>query len=870
MEKPVNNYMRNNSMKWLFSLLIAFFFTIESYSQGTGLTRGKQYTIGNIEVTGTSNYNEQTVIAFTGLKEGDKIYIPGEKLTKVLNELWDLRLFSDINFYLTNVDGNVADLELEITEVPKLIDVKVRGIKKRKRSDIIKDNELKEGKKLTENLMANIKSYVKKKYRKKGFLNASANIETTEVRDSVADNKLVGVNMTINIDKGEKVKVKEINFEGNEKFSDWKLHRKTKKTKEKFFLRFWKRSKLIPKEYENDKQRIVDEMKSKGYRDARIVSDTIRKLDDNNIAIDIKVKEGDRYYFGDIEFLGNSVYSDERLKRLIGIRKGDPYNGPLLQEKIANQKKPDADDVTNLYQNSGYLFSQINPVETNIYNDTIDFEIRVKEGKMAYFDKISVEGNTRTNDNVVYRNLRTLPGRRYSKDAVVRSVRELGQVGYFDPESINPQIQNVNPQAGTLDVNYQVAEQGSSQIQLQGGYGGGGFIGTLGLSFNNFSIRNLFNKDAWQPVPMGDGQKLSLRAQASQTFRNYSFSFTEPWLGGKKPVRLSVSLSRTTQFLFDPISRSSDTDRNFSISGIDVGYAKRLQEPDEYFTFNAGIGFQHYSLNNYNIGLFRFPNGQSNNLSFQLGLTRDNTFVNPIYPLGGSRFNVSAKFTLPYSLFNEVDYEQLARDREVALEEQDDAALADIDQQRFNWLEFYKVKFSGEWFNKIWDKLVLRTKIEYGFLGAYNLDRGVPPFERFFLGGDGLGGFTLDGREVIQLRGYPNQSVMPRSRGNASQSSFNDGATIYNKYTMELRYPITLKPSASIYALSFLEGGSSYDEFRNFSPFELNRSAGFGVRIFMPAFGLLGIDFGYGFDPIPGTDTGPNGWETHFIIGRQF
>ena len=870
MEKPVNNYIKNNSMKWLFSLLVVFLFTLENYSQGAGLTRGKQYTIGEIKVTGTSNYNEQTVIAFTGLKEGEKIYIPGERLTKVLNELWDLGLFSDINFYLTNVDGNVADLELEITEVPQLIDVKVRGIKKRKRSDIVKDNELKEGKKITENVKANIKSYVKNKYRKKGFLNANANIETQEVRDSTQNDKLVGVDMTININKGEKVKIKEINFDGNNKFSNWKLHRKMKKTKEKFFLRFWKRSKLIPEEYEADKQRIVDFMKAEGYRDARIVSDTIRKLDENNIAIDIKIKEGDRYYFGDIEFLGNTVYSDERLKRLIGIRKGDPYNGPLLQEKIADNTKPDADDVTNLYQNSGYLFSQINPVETNVYNDTIDFEIRIQEGKVAYFDKISVEGNTRTNDNVVYRNLRTLPGRRYSKDAVVRSVRELGQVGYFDPESINPQIQNVNPQAGTLDVNYQVAEQGSSQIQLQGGYGGGGFIGTLGLSFNNFSMRNLFNKDAWKPIPMGDGQKLSLRAQASQTFRNYSFSFTEPWLGGKKPVRLSVSLSRTTQFLFNPLTRSADTDRNFSITGIDVGYAKRLQEPDNYFTFNAGVGFQHYKLNNYNVGLFRFPNGQSNNLSFQLGLTRDNTFVNPIYPLGGSKFNVSAKFTIPYSLFNNVDYDQLAEDREVALEEQDNAALADIDQQRFNWLEFYKVKFSGEWFNKIWDKLVLRSKIEYGFLGAYNQDRGVPPFERFFLGGDGLGGFTLDGREVIQLRGYPNQSIMPRSRGGASQSSFNDGATIYNKYTLELRYPITLKPSASIYALTFLEGGSSYDEFRNFSPFELSRSAGFGLRIFMPAFGLLGIDFGHGFDPIPGTDTGPNGWETHFIIGRQF
>lgn len=870
LEKPVSNYLKKNIMKQLLFMLFLLFFSINSLAQSTGLTRGKQYTLGEIKVTGTSSYNKQTVIAFTGLKEGEKIYIPGEKLSKVLNKLWDLGLFSDINFYLTKVEDNVANLELEITEVPKLINVKVRGIKKGNRSEIVDDNELKEGKKITENVKANIKNYIKKKYRKKGFLNVSTNIETQDVRDSVADNKLIGINMTININKGEKVKIKEINIKGNEKFSDWKLRRTMKKTKKKFFLRFWKRSKLIPEEFEADKQRIVDKLKENGYRDARIVNDTIKKLDENNIAIDLKINEGDRYYFGDIEFLGNSVYSDSRLKRLIGIRKGDPYNGPLLQNKIANPEKPDADDITNLYQNSGYLFSNINSVETNVYNDTIDFEIRIKEGKVAYFNKISVEGNTRTNDNVVYRNLRSLPGTRYSKDAVVRSVRELGQVGYFDPQSINPQIQNVKPSSGTLDVNYQVQEQGSSQIQLQGGYGGGGFIGTLGLSFNNFSMRNLFNKEAWKPIPMGDGQKLSLRAQASQTFRNYSFSFTEPWLGGKQPVRLSVSLSRTTQFLFNPLTRNADSDRNFSITGINIGYAKRLDEPDEYFTFNAGVGYQRYKLNNYNVGLFNFPNGQSNNLSFQLGLSRDNTFVNPIYPLGGSRFSATAKFTLPYSLFNDVDYDQLARDRAVAIEEGDNATLEAIDQQRFNWLEFYKIKFSGEWFNKIWDKLVLRSNIEFGFLGAYNQNRGVPPFERFFLGGDGLGGFTLDGREVIQLRGYPNQSIMPRSRGGATQSSFNDGATIYNKYTLELRYPITLKPSASIYALSFLEGGSSYDEFRNFSPFELNRSAGMGLRIFMPAFGLLGIDFGYGFDPIPGTDNGPNGWETHFIIGRQF
>lgn len=858
--------------KQLFLILICTItFGLKAIAQNdVPIANSKEYTIAEIKVTGTSNYNEQTVIAFTGLREGDKIYIPGDRMSNVIKKLWDLGLFSDINFYITKIEDDQAYLELEIQEVPELHEVTINGLKKKKRrEEIIKDNKLKPGTKVTENLIANTRANLREEYKSDGYLNASVDIRTREVQDTTASESSK-VDMILNIERGEKVKISSINIEGNDVFSDAKVRRQMK-TKRKNFLRFWKRSKFIAEDYKNDKEKIINKYKEKGYRDARITSDSIIKKGDKDIAINLQLEEGDRYYFGNIEFLGNSVYSDQQLKQVLGISKGDVYNGVLLKKKIADNEKPDANDLTNLYQNNGYLFSQINPVETRVYNDTIDFEIRIVEGKEAYFNDIVVNGNDKTNDHVIYRNLRTRPGQKYSKEDVVRTVRELGQLGFFDAEQLSPEFKNVNPNDGTLDLEYNVVESGASQIELQGGYGGGGFVGTLGLSFNNFSLKGIFDKDAYKPLPMGDGQTLSLRLQASTFYRTFSFSFSEPWLGGKKPIRLTTSLSHTVQYFYDAYAREADRDRRFLITGGSVGLAKRLSVPDDYFTLSTALSFQHYNLKNYNIGLFNFPDGHANNFALTLGLSRDNTFTNPIYPLGGSKFSITAKFTPPYSLWNGIDYGDL-RNQTAYQDEDGNPDLAKIDQQRFNWLEYYKIKFNGDWYNQIVDKFVLRTNVEYGFLGAYNNDRGIPPFERFYLGGDGLGGYSLDGRETIRLRGYPNQSLVPIDRNYTATTGVtrNDGATIYNKYSLELRYPITLKPSASIYALTFAEGGASYDGFKDFNPFQLNRSAGFGVRIFMPAFGLLGIDFGYGFDPIPGTNTGPNGWETHFIIGQQF
>ena len=855
-------------------VILAFLLSCISFTTATAqndlpVSNGKQYEIGVISVVGAKQYNEQTVIAFTRLKSGDMVYLPGDRISNVIKKLWDLDLFSDINLYAT-INGDKVDLKFEIEEVPELNKVTITGIKEKKTKDIIKDNDLNKGTKVTENLITKTKYYIENKYKKEGYLNSKVTILTRPTTDTTDTQR---VDMLVNVELSDRVKIEDIEFIGNEQISDAKLRKQMKNTKQKNLIRFWKRSKYISENYDEDKVAIVDKYKENGFRDARIVTDTLIHSGEDLITLKLSLEEGDKYYIGDIDFLGNTVYSDRELARQLGLEKGDVYNGVLLKERISKDGDPNADDLSNLYKNSGYLFSSVTHVEVNVENDTIDFEIRITEGKLAYFDRITISGNDKTKDRVIYRNLRTRPGQRYSQAAVLQTTRELGQTGFFDPEQLNPQFLNANPYDGTIDINYALVEQGASQIELQGGYGGGGFVGTLGLSFNNFSIQNLFNKDAYQPLPMGDGQKFSLRAQASTYYQTYSASLTEPWLGGKKPVQLQLSFSHSIQYRYNFNGGNTarpDKDSRFLITGGSIGLAKRLEVPDNYFTISHAISFQHFDLRNYNVGLFTFGNGSSENLAYTVGISRNEGDVNPIFPRTGSKFSLTAKLTPPYSLWNGTDYKELADTRASLDPVADQTEISEIDQERFNWLEYYKVKFEGQWFTSLVGKLVLSSKVEFGFLGAYNNDRGIPPFDRFFLGGDGLGGYALDGREVIRLRGYPNQSVLPQDRVDNSSLDASDGATVFNKFEFELRYPITLKPSASIYALVFGEAGSSFDNFKDYNPFLMNRSAGAGVRIYMPAFGLLGIDFGYGFDPIPGTVGGPNGWETHFIIGQQF
>ena len=851
--------------------------------------QGKKYILGKVSVVGKISFNEQTVVTFSGLQKGQEITVPGEEISGAIKKLGKLGLFDEISFYVNRVENDSIYLDLNIVELPKLNEVKFVGVKKSKVEGLIKDNSLTKSKIVNENLLTTTKNYIENKYKKEGFYNTKVTITTTP--DTTAGNN---VNMLVRIEKGDKVKIRSIDFEGNKQLTDTKLRSAMKDTKQKNFFRVLKASKFIPEKYKGDLEKVIAAYKEKGYRDARIIYDSVvYNKEKNMLDIKINLEEGNKYYFGNIKFLGNTVYPDQLLNRYLGIKKGETYNGVLLEKRIADKTKPDAEDITNLYQNNGYLFSNINAVEVKTVNDTIDFEIRITEGPIAYFNKISVVGNDKTNDHVIYRELRTKPGEKYSKEQLVRTIREIGQLGFFDPEAIDPKFKNVDAAAGTVDIEYNLVEKGSSQVELQGGYGGGGFIGTLGLSFNNFSARKLFDKEAYKPLPMGDGQKVSLRLQGSTYFQTYSVSFSEPWFGGKKPVQFSSSISYSKQFLNNFITRDVDKSRSFNIFTVQVGLAKRLTVPDDFFVLSQSVSYQHYDLNNYNTGLFTFGNGASRNLAYTIGLSRSNKGVNPIFPTYGSEFSLSAKVTPPYSLFNGVDYGSLGEKEEYKRKTTEDTrdqfgnitvpkdtyldannnpvgsaeeAAPDagkVDQKKYNWLEYYKVKFKADWYTKLYGKLVLRTLTEFGFMGAYNQDRGLVPFERFYLGGDGMAQYSMDGRETIALRGYENNSLTPAISGEQI------GATVYNKFSMELRYPITLKASASIYALAFLEAGNSFGRFKEYNPFDLNRSAGVGLRVFMPAFGLLGVDWGYGFDPQPG-ETKAHGKEIHFIIGQQF
>ncbi|MDA9749300.1 outer membrane protein assembly factor BamA [Flavobacteriaceae bacterium] len=848
LEKLVNNF-RSIIYKTITVLLLA---SGMIYSQDV-YRKGGTYVIDTITVVGLENFSDRTVVTYSGLREGQSIQMPGEEISTILKKLWNLELFSNVDLYITDIKDGAIKLEISVEELPTLLNFKVNGVKKSKAETYIEETELSEGKRLSESFLTNTKNYIRDELKKDGFLNSEVKLIT--VPDSIGSNK---VNLNINIDKGERIKIRNINFSGNDIYSDAKLRSKLKKTKRKFPLRFWKKSKLIDTDYIEDKENIVAFYKEKGYRDALIRFDTVISNDEKTVDINLNVEEGNKYYFGDINYIGNSSYAKFQLDQILGIQKGDTYNGVLLKERIQDDN-PDANDISNLYQNNGYLFSSINAVEVSAENDTIDFEIRINEGKLASFNKISVVGNTKTNDNVIYRELRIKPGELYSKDKVVRTIREVGQLGFFDAEQISPDFKNVDPNLGTVDIELGLVESGASQLELQGGYGGGGFMGTFGVAFNNFSVKNIRNRKAWRPFPSGDGQTFAVRLQTSSFYSTTSFSFVEPWFGGREPVQFSVSLSSTTQYRYDYFTRRADKSQSFQIKGFNLGIAKRLRVPDDYFVLSQSISYQYYNLKNYFTGLFTFGNGESHNIAYNIALSRNNTFTNPIFPVGGSNFSLTARFSPPYSLITGDDFSDVEQ-RPEYLDRNDNPIQSEIDQAKFRWLEFYKIKFDGSWYTRLFGKFVLKAQTDFGFLGTYNKNKGNIPFERFFLGGDGMMQYALDGRETIALRGYENQSLSSR-----------DGSIIYNKFSLELRYPISLKPSASVFALSFLEAGNGFDNFKDYSPFDLKRSAGVGVRIFMPAFGLLGIDFGYGFDSANiSSSGGTSGWHTHFVIGQQF
>ncbi|MFC4267646.1 outer membrane protein assembly factor BamA [Polaribacter marinivivus] len=824
-------------------VLFALFFSFsanaqvqkDTISKNITFEKGKEYILGGITVTGLKKFSEETVKVFTGLRNGQVIKLPGDKLTSAIKKLYESKQFSNVDVYLARIDGNTVYLQFDVQELPQLNQIKISGVKKSKQKELIKDAELKTGVMVTDNLIVTTKNYFTKKYTDKGFLKTKVNLDI--VNDTTDLNT---VNMNVFIDKGKKIKIKNINFNGNEKISDKKLRKAMSNTKRKFVGRFWKGSKFIEEDYQEDLESILDKYSRLGFRDARILDDKISWNDDNTINIDIDLEEGRQYRFAEIIFVGNKEYTDEELNEVLRIDKGDVYNGAVLKERVKGDGTPTSEDLSTLYQDSGFLFSQVNAVETKVQNDSITVEIRIREDEKARIRKVTVSGNDKTNDHVIFRELRVKPGDLFSRTNIIRSIREIGQLGFFDQNVVPDVIPDYNNK--TADIDFTVVEKGGSQIELQGGYGGGSFIGTLGLSFNNFSIRNIFNKEAYKPLPMGDGQSLSLRLQSSRTFNTYSFSFTEPWLGGKKPKSLSFSVYSSNQFQINPQTFDVDRSRSLGIVGASIGLGQRLKWPDDFFQLSQTIAYQSFNLNNYGfrVGNDVLNNGTLNNLSYNVSLTRNSAGPSLIFPTYGSEFSIGVKATFPYSLLNDRDYSQL------------DAA------EKYKWLEYYKIKAKGKWYTSFTDKLVLMTNAEMGYLGFYNSEIGLSPFERFFVGGDGIAVFQLDGREVIGLRGYENNRL-----------SSVDGGSIYNKFQLELRYSITDSPSASIYTLGFLEAGNSYDNFSTFNPFELKRSAGLGIRIFMPAFGLLGIDFAHGFDPLPGF-TEKSGWQTHFIIGRQF
>lgn len=824
--------MKKNLLIYVFTLLIPLSLTaqinIDNNLENISFERPVEYEIAGITVQGIENLDKNAIITLSGLNVGSKIMVPGEKLSKAITKLWDQNLFADISIEVSKVMGSNIFLEIYLEELPKLSKFGFRGASKSEVDKIRDKIELTRGKIVTENIINNTKHIILEYYKDKGYLNT-----TVEIYQAIDPTSLSSVVLDIEINKGEKVKINSITFEGLNKFSEKKLKRTLKETKEKKFFRIFKTSKFLDKAFKTDLEQIINLYNEKGFRDAQIVSDNIDEISPNLIDINITIEEGIQYHYRNISWLGNTKYNSEYLDLLLGIKSGDVYDQKMMNERL--QMSMSGTDITSLYMNDGYLFFNIDPVEILVEEDSIDYEIRIYEGKQATINKVSVVGNTKTNDHVIMREIRTKPGELFSRSDIIRSQEELNRLNYFNPQTLGV-TPKPDPQTGNVDIEYSVEEKPSDQVELQGGWGAGRVVGTLGLTFNNFSLKNIFDKSTWSPLPSGDGQRISIRAQTNGSFfQNYSFSFTEPWLGGKKPNSLNFSAYHSIQ------DYSTDVVENrLDIIGLNLGLGKRLRWPDDYFSLSQTISIQQYNLKNRQL-VPGFSNGISKNISYRTTLSRSSIF-DPIFPKTGSQFTFIGHFTPPYSLFNKKDYSTMTLN------------------EKYEWLEYFKIKLNGTWYANPFADLVIKTNSAFGFLMNYNSNVGLPPFERFFVGGDGLMGFNMDGREVIGLRGYANNTLSQHLVA---------GGSIYSKYTLELRYPLSLNPSSTIYATGFAEAGNAWGSFSDFNPFEVKRSLGFGIRIFMPMFGLLGFDFAHGYDPIPGA-TQKSGWQTHFSIGQQF
>ncbi|QQS27850.1 MAG: outer membrane protein assembly factor BamA [Sphingobacteriales bacterium] len=814
------------------------------------------YEIGGITVTGTKYVDEIVLISYTGLNVGDKISIPGDEIPNAIKALWRQGLFSDVKILASKIVNEIVFLEIRLTERVRLSKYSFNGVKKGEEDDLRENLSLIKGRIVTQNLLNNAQNSIINFYRKKGFLNSEVKIIQTP--DPLFSNSVI---LQFDVSRKNKVKIDEIVFIGNENVSSRSLKKQLKETKERlkintkapivmakdlakinpveflgnlnfgdiltyideniFRFKLFTSSKLIEDDYEADKLKLITYYHEKGYRDARIISDTVHIIDEKKIKLEINLEEGNRYYIRDIAWRGNTKYTNEQLNAILNIDKGDVYNKTRLETRLSID--PNGNDVSSLYMDDGYLFFNVTPVEKAVVGDSIDLVINVYEGPQATISKIIISGNDKTNEHVIRRELRTLPGNKFSRSDIIRSQREIANLGFFDPEQI--QITPMpNPTKGTVDIEYKVVEKSSDQLELSAGWGGNTIVGSVGVAFNNFSLRNIPNKSAWRPLPAGDGQRLSFRFQSTgKAFQSLNGSFTEPWLGGKRPNALTVSVFSSRSFRNFFVADLNDNQRELLyITGASVGLGRRLQWPDDNFSIQTSINYQRYNLQNWRSD-FLLTNGQSNNLSVTTTFARY-SLDQPIYPRSGSNISLSVQATPPFSaIFNSgVDY-----------------SLAN-DSKKYKWAEYHKWKLKAEWFTALGSKLVLRTSAKMGAMGYYNPDIGHSPFERFEVGGDGIANFNLYGKDIVALRGYEATEVTRRTT--------NVGHPFYAKYTVELRYPLSLNPSSTIFALAFAEGGNSWATFKKFNPFEVNRSAGIGLRVFLPMFGTLGFDYGVGFD----------------------
>jgi len=797
----------------------------------------KEYIIGGIQVEGTRFLDHEVLIMLAGLRVGDKVVVPGEKFSKAIQSLWKQGLFGDVRILVDRVEGETIFLKYILEEKPRLSRFAFsRNLKKGQVDDINDMIKVYRGKIVTENLLMTAQNIVTDFYTEKGYWDVE--VDLTQQPDT---NMLNSVVVRITVKPGKKIKIGEIAIEGNEALSDKKVRKQLKGTKQHQKWNIFRNAKFLEEKYEEDKMSLLAKYQAEGYRDARIVRDTVYRNAENKFRIELQIDEGKRYYFRDIRFVGNTIYPDSVLHEVLGIARGDVYNRETLDMRL--QMDQGGRDISTIYMDNGYLFFQITPVEVKVEGDSIDLEVRIYEGSQAIINKVTVTGNDKTSDHVIVRELRTRPGQKFSRSDIIRTTRELSQLGYFDPEQIGV-VPVPNPATGTVDIEYKVVERSNDQVELSGGWGAGQVVGSLGLVLNNFSARKMFQKDAWNPVPSGDGQRASIRIQSNgRFFQSYNLSFTEPWLGGKKPNALTVSAYTSIQSNGLP---GSDARReSITINGVSVSLGKRLTVPDDWFTLIHSINYQQFILNNNRQTVF-LPNGVSNNFFIRETLSR-NSIDAPIYPRSGSNISLTLQITPPYSLLGRRNFADLPAD------------------EKFKWVEYHKWRFDAQYYLKLVGDLVLMTRVQYGFMANFDPNYGNIPFGRYYVGGDGIMGFNLDDRELIGLRGYQNNSLTPRD----PVTGQNLGATAFQKYTMELRYPITLNPSATIFVTSFLEAGNSFLKVRDFEPFNNFRAAGVGVRVFLPMFGLLGVDWGYGFDRVPGLDNANKG-NIHISIGQNF